>query len=200
MNYNFLPPKIRSFAAALSQSRFLKTLFSTTIVISLFSIHAYGQTSSLPNYEMRFRFVDPSGVWRDTMLSRMSYKYWSKSASYPSYVKWKNQPFAVLHSALDGEGLFTDSVSSFTSGQVIGFAFYKIGSSGRFDFDYLESNIGSFINDASNPNMDVVLTSQGILLKANQNISPGTELTASYEAIMNLFPNDQTVQRVIQYW
>jgi hypothetical protein len=149
---------------------------------------------------MKFQIGNGSGGVKDTMLSRFGYKLWSKSPGYPAYVKWENLPFAVLRSPLSGVGLFTDTTSSFTTGQVIGYSFFKINSSGKFNIDYLETNIGSFINNSGAPNMNVVQTSTGLQLVANQNIPPGTELTVSYQAIINMFPNDVSVKQEIQYW
>jgi len=134
------------------------------------------------------------------MSSRLKFNLWSKSAAYPDYVKWKNQPFAVNPSSISGVGLFTDSTHSFSSGQTIGFAFFKVSASGNFELDYVESNIGSFVNNSDNPNMEIESTSQGLVLKAKQYIGPNTELTASYPSLINLFPNDPSVERTIKYW
>jgi hypothetical protein len=173
-------------------------LWLTILSLGQFTVKA--QTTSLPKYKMLFQFVDSRGHVKDTAISRTKYVYWSKSSAYPAYVKWVNLPFAILKSNLSGIGLFTDSVTSYAAGQIIGYAFFKVGSYGSFDLDYHESAVGSFVNDASAPNMNVVLTPQGIILTANQNIGPNTELTASYDAVINMFPNDQSVKRSIQYW
>jgi hypothetical protein len=172
----------------------------TLFVFFFFSLGAFAQNSSLPNYKMLFQYRNGSGQLRDTMVPRIKYKVWSRASTYPSYVKWKNQHFAVLRSSIDAVGLFTDSTSSFSTGQEIGYAFFKIGSSGHFDLDYLETNLGSFINDSDNPNIEVVKTSTGIVIKAKQNIVPNTELVANYQDLINLFPNDESVNRAIKYW
>ncbi|MBL0310145.1 MAG: hypothetical protein IPP77_10845 [Bacteroidetes bacterium] len=97
-------------------------------------------------------------------------------------------------------GLFSDSTHSFSTGDTIGYAFFKIGSTGSFDIDFMESNIGSFINDSQTPNMEVLLTPKGLLLRAKQSIASTTELMASYREIIDLFPNDKSIRRSIQYW
>ena len=161
---------------------------------------AKAQTTNRPNYPLKFRYTNTAGIQKDTILTRLAYKFWCKSTAYPSYVKWKNQPFAVLRSPINGVGLFTDSASSFNTGDTIGIAFYKIAGTGKFDIDFFQSNLGSFVNDADTPNTQVVSTPQGLLLQATQSIGPVTELTVSYQSILNLFPNDPSVVRAIQYW
>jgi hypothetical protein len=122
------------------------------------------------------------------------------SGHFPSYLKWLNSPFAIRHSPLNGYGLFTDSVSSFSSGQVVGYAFFKLNTTGHFDLDYREANIGLYINDSDNPNVTLTKVAGGIQMTANTNIGPNTEITSSYQNLINLFPGDQDVVRVIQYW
>lgn len=177
---------------------FLPLSFFLTFI---FSVELKAQNAKLPDYPMKFQFRNSHGDLRDTsMFSRLKFTAWSKSSAYPAYVKWKNQPFAVNLSSINGVGLFTDSSSSFSTGQTIGYAFYKVGSSGRFDLDYLESNIGSFINNADEANMEAIKTDKGIVLKAKQNIASNTELTVSYQSIINLFPNDPSASQAIKYW
>lgn len=181
----------------------MKTLFrSVTVMLLLISaIDLRAQGPNLPSYKMIFQFRNGGGVLKDTVMSsRLKFSLWGKSSDYPDYVKWKNQPFAVLQSNINGVGLFTDSTHSFSTGQTIGYAFFKVGASGTFELDYIESNIGSFVNNSDNPNMEVVSTSQGLILKAKQHIGPNTELTASYQSLINMFPNDPSVERTIKYW
>jgi len=47
--------------------------------------------------------------------------------------------------------------------------------------------------------MDVMITSKGILIRANRFIASNTELTINYRAVIALFPNDPTVSKLI-YW
>lgn len=157
-------------------------------------------TNTLPTYPMKFLYNSSNGIQRDTLLSKLSFRMWKMSNNYPAYVKWKSQPFAVLRSSIDGLGLFTDSVSSFTTGQEIGWIYYKVNSSGRFDMDYLDSNIGLFINNSDNPNAELVQTSQGIKIKATRAINSVSEITIRYQDILNLFPNDPSAVRKIKYW
>jgi len=168
------------------------------LIVSLIALNLSAQV--IPKYEMRFQYRDSIGLMKDTIMSRAKYLLWSKSEAYPSFVKWKSLPFAVLRSSISGVGLFTDSSSSFSLGQQIGFAFVKRSTSGRFNFDYIETNFGSFINDSETPNMDVELTDNGVVFKSNQSIPPHTELTVSYRAIIDLFPDDETAEQSIKYW
>jgi len=178
-----------------------KLFYISVIIFLLFNILEVRAQGSLPSYKMLFQFRNSNGVLRDTiMASRLKFSLWSKSTDYPAYVKWKNQPFAVNPSSINGVGLFTDSTSSFSTGQTIGYAFFKVGASGSFELDYIESNIGSFVNNDDNPNTEIISTSKGLVLKAKQNIGPNTELTASYQSLINMFPNDPSVERTIKYW
>jgi hypothetical protein len=152
------------------------------------------------SYPMKFQFRNTNGVLRDTLMPRMRFRIWRQSNSFPTYVKWKGFPFSICNSPIDGLGLFSDSLSSFAQGSEIGFAFIKINNTGHFELDYQETNIGSFINDSQEPNMEVVLTSMGIIMKAKVNISPNTELTLNYREIIVLFPEDAGVVRSIKYW
>jgi hypothetical protein len=170
-------------------------IFLSTVLFSI----GQAQTANRPNYPLKFRFTNSTGV-HDTILTRQAFKYFSKSASYPAYVGWVGQPYAVLRSPLSGVGLFTDSSSSYVLGDTVGWAYYKIANTARFDFNYFATNLGSFINDAGSPNLQVISTPKGLLLIANQNIPPLTELTISYKALISMFPGDPSVVRAIQYW
>jgi len=147
------------------------------------------------NYEMKFRYHN-----RDTLLSRITIHFWSESGQFPAYLKWENAPFSIRPSNISGVGLFTDSTSSFTSGQNVGWAFTKFSNTGSFMYDYIESNIGMYINDSQTPNVSVISTPQGLMMKAATNIAPNTEIIARYQDIINMFPNDESVKLLIQYW
>lgn len=169
------------------------------VLITFFRTNnAISQTFNI--YELSFSYKKSGGQMIDTLLSRIEYKYWSKSLKYPTYVQWKGQPFSVLKSPLDGVGLFTDSLNTFSTGQIIGTIFYKVSSGGTFQSDYIESNIGTFINDSNTPNAKSYITPQGIIIKATQNILKKSEITVSYQDLMNLFPNDMTVVNLVKYW
>lgn len=171
-------------------------LIIATILLS-FDISAQTPFS---DYKMEFQYRNTNNVLIDTVVSRFAFKKWSNSATYPDYVKWKNQPFAVLHSALNGVGLFTDSLTTFAQGQEIGFAFIKIQDTQHFSIDYVETNAGSFINDDVSPNVNIELTPLGLKLRANVAIPPNTELTVSYQALIDLFQGDPEVVQAIKYW
>jgi len=176
-------------------------LFFLIVLFTLSAENVLAQGSPRPDYAMKFQFRNDNGSLRDTaMFSRFKFGVWSKSAEYPTYVKWKNQPFAVNRSPIHGVGLFTDLVSVFSQGQTIGYIFYKVGSSGSFDLDYMQTNLGSFVNNSAQPNTEIVSTPQGLLLKAKESISSNTEITASYQELLNLFPNDESAVRTIKYW
>ncbi|MDX2003300.1 MAG: SET domain-containing protein [Chitinophagales bacterium] len=172
-------------------------------IVAIFCLSAIGIAKGqnpIPKYELNFSYTDAGNVTRDTMLTRFGYKLWSGGTNYPGYTDWLNYPFAVANSIIAGVGLFTDSSSSFTSGQSVGYAFYKTGSTGKFSFDYVETNLGSFINDSQTPNLDILVTSDGIVLRANQAIGPNTELTANYRALIALFPQDASLKALVRYW
>jgi hypothetical protein len=169
------------------------------LFLSLCSFELLAQ-STLPNYRMEFEFWDSQGALRDTMMSRIKFKKWSESPSYPSYVKWKDLPFAVNHSSIDGVGLFCDSTHSFSANQVIGFAFIKKKATGHFSVDYLETNAGSFINNSDTPNAQVELSEQGVVIRAISAITPLSEITVSYQALIDLFQGDPEVVQAVKYW
>ncbi|MBX7203685.1 MAG: hypothetical protein K1X77_11490 [Bacteroidia bacterium] len=151
-------------------------------------------------YPLKFQFRDASNQLHDTLMTRVRFKSWGSMESFPNYLQWKNQPFAVRKSTIHGLGLFADSVSSFNTGDVVVCAFVKRSSTGRFDLDYLQTNPASFINDAQNANLDIEITAHSIVLKAKETISPLTELTISYAALIALFADDTTVKHAVKYW
>jgi hypothetical protein len=173
-------------------------------ILVLFILVVSGKVPALsqatPKYQLRFQYADSAGSIKDTLVSRIKLAYWSKQSNFPPYLKWKGQAFAVLKSAIDGIGLFTDSTTTYNTGDFVAYAFVKRASAGRFDLDYIETNPASFINDHSEPNLDIELTGQGIILKANRPIAALTELTISYAALIALFPGDITAERTIKYW
>ena len=181
-------------------------LFTTSVsslilvVFSLFHVHEIKAQNAIPNYRMVFEFWDSQGVLRDTMMSRIKFKKWSESPNYPTYVKWKDLPFAVNHSSIDGVGLFCDSTHSFSANQVIGFAFIKKKDTGHFSVDYLETNAGSFINNSDTPNAQVELSEQGVVIRAISAITPLSEITVSYQELIDLFQGDPEVVQAVKYW
>jgi len=170
-----------------------------TILLFIIQSRYLGYSQAIPKYPLKFEYVDSIAGVKDTLASRIKIAYWSKQKNFPGYLKWKGQPFAILKSEIDGVGLFTDSVSTFNTGDVVAYAFVKRASAGRFDLDYIETNPASFINDQTDPNLDIELSGQGIILKANKPIAELTELTISYAALIALFPGDITVERTIKY-
>jgi hypothetical protein len=152
-------------------------------------IHAQGVTDNL----MKFRYHN-----RDTILSRESIFFWSKSGQIPVYLEWENTSFALCKSTIRGTGLFTNTSGSFTTGQDVGLLFIKVGTSGKFIKDYYQSNAGYFVNDSQTPNVTVVSTSQGLMMQAISDIYPNTEIVASFQSIIAMFPNDPTVKFVVK--
>jgi hypothetical protein len=136
----------------------------------------------------------------DTLLSREQIHFWGQTGQFPTYLDWKNSAFAISPSTIDGVGLFTNSQSSFTTGQDVGWAFIKVASTGHFMDDYYESNIGMFVNDSQTPNVEIVSSPQGLMMRAVSNIGPNTEIVARYKDIIDLFPGDNTVKFLIKYW
>jgi len=167
------------------------------MILLILPLKSEGQ--NLGYYPMKFSFRNSEGQIRDTMMSRLLIGIWSKSNSFPNYLQWKDLPFSVRVSSIDGVGLFTDTLNAYNSGDTIGYAFFKRASTGKFSLDYFHSSLGTFINDSEDPNMDVMITSKGILIRANRFIASNTELTINYRAVIALFPNDPTVSKLI-YW
>lgn len=147
--------------------------------------------STLPKYPLVF--VNPEQA-SDTSLTHLQLKSWSAGNHFPAALKWKNTPYDLKPDAQHVLELCTDSLSHYNNNDIIGYAYFKISSSGTFRFDYKLSNIGRYINDGASPNIDLVLTPQGILMKANGYIAPGTPLTVDYDDLVNMFPGDATVE------
>lgn len=170
----------------------MKKLFLLFLFL-FFTVLVYSQ--AIVNYAMKFSYQN-----KDTLLSREQIHFWSKSGQFPAYIDWENAPFSIQLSSINGVGLFTDSASSYTAGQDIGWAFIKAVSTGVFMDDYYESNIGMFVNDSQTPNAEIISTPQGLMMRALADIAPNTEITASYQQILDLFPNDGTAKFLIKYW
>jgi hypothetical protein len=180
---------------------FMKLLLLLPFALYITTNSVSAQTTGAPpNYPMKFSYIDQSGNAHDTLMNPIKFKMWNASGSYPAYVKWKSDPFAVLRSSIGGLGLFTDSVTTFSSGQTIGWLYYKTNSTGRFNLDYIQSNIGMFVNNSETPNMQIIQTSQGLSLQALQTIGPGTELTIRFRDLRSMFPNDPTVLMKMRHW
>lgn len=158
-----------------------------------FAAGAFAQQANNPQWSFRFN-------GSDTLLSREQIHFWGQTPQFPAYLKWNNCPFAICPSQIDGVGLFTDSLSSFTVGQDVSWAFIKVAATGSFMEDYYESNPGMFINDSQQPNVEIISTPQGLLMRALTAIGPNTEIVARYQDIINLFPGDNTVKFLIKYW
>jgi len=120
----------------------------------------------------------------DTLLSREQIHFWGQSGQFPAFLEWKDCNFSICPSPIDGVGLYTDSVSSFTAGQDVGWAFIKVASTGVFMDDYYESNIGMFVNDSQTPNVGIVPSSQGLMMRALTAIGPNTEIVSRYQDII----------------
>ncbi|MCW3104304.1 MAG: hypothetical protein JWO09_2744 [Bacteroidetes bacterium] len=144
----------------------------------------------LPKYPLVFEGPQQAG---DTSLTHLQLKSWAAGNHFPAILKWKNTPYELKENA-HVLALCTDSLSHYNNNDIIGYAYFKISSSGSFRFDYKLSNIGRYVNDGASPNVDLVLTSQGVLMKANGYIAPGTALTVDYDDLVNMFPGDPTVE------
>jgi hypothetical protein len=170
----------------------MKKLLLFLLLFTCFAGLVNSQT--IINYEMKFRYQN-----KDTMLYREKINFWSMSGQFPAYLDWKDSPFSIQPSPINGVGLFTDSTSNFSAAQDIGWAFIKVASTGSFIDDYYESNIGMFVNDSQTPNVTIVSTTQGLMMRALTNIGPNTEIIARYQDIIDLFPNDASVKFLIKY-
>lgn len=149
---------------------------------------ASGQTS-LPKYDMKFQIRDEGGRTKDTVIPEILFPYWSRSASFPGYVKWNNLPFALKRGSDNKPYLHTDSASRFAPGDTVGFAFVKFANSGMPEFNYMRTNIADYLAHSKEPNLRAVMTDRGVALIATQRISPDTELTLNYAQLAGLLPN-----------
>jgi len=75
-----------------------------------------------------------------------------------------------------------------------------VASTGVFMDDYYESNIGMFVNDSQIPNVEIVSSAQGLMMRALTAIGPNTEIVSRYQDIIDLFPGDNSVAFLIKYW
>jgi SET domain-containing protein len=66
--------------------------------------------------------------------------------------------------------------------------------------DYYESNIGMFVNDSQTPNVEIISSPQGLMMRAISPIGPNTEIVSRYQDIIDLFPSDNSVKFMIKYW
>jgi hypothetical protein len=154
-----------------------------------------------PTYPLKFQFKDSNSQLRDTLMNRMRFKSWGMQETFPAYLQWKQQPFAIKKSAIHGLGLFADSSQTFQQGDTICILFTKRNTTGYFELDYMQSNPGSFINDSAQPNAEAVFSGQHIFMVASQYIPPQTEITVSYRQLLELLGNDnRSAARVIKYW
>lgn len=158
-------------------------------------------TAQQGGYPLKFQFKDANNQLHDTLMNRMRFKSWAAQESFPGYLQWKSQPFAVQKSTIHGLGLFADSLHTFFTGDTVCVLFTQRSTTGYFELDYLQTNPGSFINDSQQANTEAVISTQKIVLLAKQNISAGAEITLDYRQLLGLFGNDnQSAARVIKYW
>lgn len=169
-----------------------KTVLSLFLIL-FFSVDIFAQQPDNPAWVFYYQN-------NDTLLSREQLHYWGQSGQFPTYLEWNNCPFAICPSPIDGVGLYTDSTSSFAAGQDVGWAFIKVAATGIFMDDYYETNIGMFVNDSQSPNVEIVTSPQGLMMRAITAIGPNTEIISRYQDIIDLFPGDNTVKFLIKYW
>jgi len=170
------------------------TTLSLTVIFCCTTFLLSAQNSAL---DMKFRYRDKKGELKQVNMPWVRYRFWVQSDDYPAYVKWVNQPFAILKLGKHNAALFTDSVSYFKAGSIISYAFYNRQNVGKFDMDYIKTNVCSFVNGSKNPNMEIVSSSKGLYFRAKENIAPNTELTVDYTSISNMFPNDHSVNKMV---
>jgi hypothetical protein len=163
----------------------MKKLF---IVLFMTCIVGYIQAQT-NNYVMRFRYHHA-----DTLLTQQKLFIWGKSLNFPTYLDWKDAPFAIQHSASGGIGLFTDSTHSYASGENLGYIYLKSGNTGAFINDYHKSNIGYFVNNRTAKNVEIVQDANGLMMRTTASIGTNQEVVASFNDIFTLFPTDKTLQ------
>ncbi|MCE3007890.1 MAG: SET domain-containing protein-lysine N-methyltransferase [Bacteroidetes bacterium] len=135
------------------------------------------------------------------VVSRLESGFWQAIADgNQAAVYIKNSPFRVEKSSVHGVGLFTDAATSFQQGDSVCTIFYKVLPSGPFLMAYRSSVVGTFINDSQTPNTRIELRERAIILRANRDIPPNTEILGSYRELISLFPNDKSAEMSIKYW
>ncbi len=174
----------------------MKTIFACSFMI-LFLLNVNRASAQNSPLDMQFRFRDHSGALHDTIVTWLMYHFWVQSDNYPAYVKWKNQPFAILKVGKHNAALFTDSLTGYSSGDIVGLAFFKRGNTGRFDIDYVKTNVCSFVNHAEKPNMEIVSTAKGLFFRAKNKIGPNTELTVNYGEIKTIAGADPSANKML---
>ncbi len=165
--------------------------------IIVFCCNTFISTAQNSSVDMKFRYRDRKGENRVVNMPWIRFQFWAQSDNYPSYVKWVNQPFAVLKTGKHSASLFTDSISSFKPGSTISYAFLTRQNIGRFDMNYIKTNVCSFINNSEKPNTEIVESPKGLYFRAKKYIGPNTELTVDYSSLKNMFPNDPTVNKMV---
>lgn len=122
---------------------------------------------------------------------------------YPSqYIYLSNTGFVLQASQLHGVGLHLGLGQSFAVGDTVCYGYYRNGQSGKFLQDYTETMMGNFVNhqDSSLASVKPVLTSDGVVLIANKNLSTGDEVTACYHKLLAVFGNDPVAISMIKFW
>lgn len=99
----------------------------------------------------------------------------------------------IRKSSIAQLGLFTASGTSYSAGDTIAQVFIKVGSTGLFATDYIETQYGGFVNHGAVPNAQVVFSTQGLAIVALKRIPSSTEISCSYSQLLSLFPGDKTI-------
>jgi hypothetical protein len=163
------------------------------LLAGIFAISGFSQVPVNHNWLFTFN-------GNDTLLSREQIHFLGQTNQFPADLKWKNSAFSIRPSIIDGVGLFSDSIHSFGVGEDVGWAFIKVASTDSFMDDYYESNIGMFVNNSQTPNVAIISSPQGLMMRALTAIGPNTEIIARYQDIIDIFPSDNTVKFLIKYW
>ncbi len=105
----------------------------------------------------------------------------------------------VAPSPLHGNGLFTDC--EIQANDFIGYAFTRKKSmEKKFAQCYTETAIGSNVNHFNRPNIYLKKENGGIAMYAIHHIHPGDEILGDYCHLLQLFPCDDSLIRLIKFW
>ena len=101
-------------------------------------------------------------------------------------------------SGIHGSGLFADR--TIEASEDIGIVFTRVNNTGMFASDFKENLFGRFTNHSGNPNTLISLRPDSIVLIAAKKININEEITSSYHELIGLFPNDETLIKLVKFW
>lgn len=90
-----------------------------------------------------------------------------------------NSRFDVASSTIDGVGLQLSDGYHFSPGNDLVYVYYQSGRGRTFHTKYSETIYGTFVNHSANPNTEIIVVEDGLILRALVEIEAGDEITAN---------------------